>query len=447
MKKKLRIAINAQIAPGTGSSSLETVLRVLTELGRLDDGNEEYTFIGHWSEGDWLEPYLNNNQKLVRAPAPLSAKLSRAELVKRALGPLRPIVRKVKQAVVSPSHSPLPASPSITNLPVSSGFYESLDCDVIHFPYQDYILCRDVPTIYNPHDLQHLHYPNFFTPEEVARREIIYPSACRAARVVVTASQFVKQDIIGNYRIEADKIQVIPWSPPPVKTKLKEFSQKEVAILLEKYNLPSPPFILYPAMTWEHKNHLRLLEAVNLLREKKNLEINVVCTGHKNAFYPRIEQRLNELGLEKQVVFPGIVSVEELSLLYHLAQFVIIPTLFEAASAPLFEAWQHGTAVACSNVTSLPEQSANGTAALLFDPFSVEEISSAIKRLATNETLRAELQVNGFKRLKDFDLSRTLRAYRAIYRKTAGAELSEEDRFLLSWDWMSDDNAQFKTKI
>jgi glycosyltransferase involved in cell wall biosynthesis len=96
----------------------------------------------------------------------------------------------------------------------------------------------------------------------------------------------------------------------------------------------------------------------------------------------------------------------------------------------LFEAWQHETAAACSSVTSLPEQAAD--AALLFNPFSVEEIAVALKRMATDENLRRALRAKGARRLTDFSLERTAKAYRAVYRKIAGAALSSEDRRILS---------------
>lgn len=428
MKKPLRIAINAQIPAGSGSGGIETVLRVMTSLGRLD-GDEEYVFIGHWSGSEWLKPLLNERQTLVTAPHPEpQPKPNRIENLKRFFGPLRPIVRGLKNIVAPP-----PVPKVNMGIPASSGFYESLNCDVIHFPYQDFVNCR-MPAIYNPHDLQHLHYPQFFTPEEIKRREITYPAACRAAQTVVAASQFVKQDITEKYNVGADKIQVISWSPPEIA--VNDFTEEKAGFLLKKYDCPPHPFILYPAMTWEHKNHIRLLEAIALLRERDGLKITLVCTGHKNDFYPVIEKRLRELNLVSQVKFTGIVDYEELSIFYRLAQFVIVPTLFEAASAPLFEAWQHGAPVACSAVTSLPEQAAD--AALLFDPFSVDAIANAIKAMTSDETLRADLRLRGYERLQNFDAGRTAKAYRAVYRKAAGVTLNEEDLHLLKWDWMRD---------
>ncbi len=418
MRKKLRIGINAQIPASSGTGGIETVLRVLTSLGRLE-GDEEYVFIGHWADADWLKPLLSDRQIIARAPRPaLSPAQNSIKNLKRAISPLLPLARRVKSFLIAPQTQ--------TAIPTSDGFFESLNCDVIHFPYQEYACCH-VPTIYNPHDLQHLHYPQFFTPEQIEQREIIYPAACRAAHTVAVASEFIKQDIVKNYGIQAAKIQVIQWSPPELKA--NDFAEIDDDLLFEKYNCPPRPFALYPAMTWEHKNHIRLLEAVALLRERENLIINLVCTGNKNSFYPRIERRLRELNLEDQIQFTGIVEYNELSVFYRRAQFVIVPTLYEAASALLFEAWQHNAAAACSSVTSLPEQAAD--AALFFDPFSVEAIADALKKMTTDEKLRSTLRAKGTKRLQSFSLERTAKSYRAVYRKAAGAELTDEDRDLL----------------
>lgn len=420
MNKNLRIGINAQIPSGSGAGGIESVLRTLASLlGRLNKGDEEYIFITHWSDPVWLKPFLGERQKIVSAPKPEQIiESNQTNFIGHLKKNLKPFARRVKNLV-----TPLNVK---TSIPFSDGFYESLGCDVIHFPYQDYVRCC-VPTVYNPHDLQHLHYPNFFTAEEFERREIIYPQACRASKIVVAASQFVKRDIIEKYKIAAEKIEVVPWSPAEFET--KNFTSDEANLLLEKYELPPRPFMLYPAMTWEHKNHLRLIETIYLLRERENLKINLVCTGQKNAFYPQIEKRLRELNLENQIRFTGIVEHSELSVFYRLAQFVIVPTLFEAMSAPLFEAWQNGAPVACSSVTSLPEQAAD--AAFLFDPFSVEEIAAAIKKMSSDENFRIELRERGFRRLKDFDAEETAKSYRAVYRKAAGLILNDEDKDLL----------------
>ncbi len=437
MKERLRVAINAQLMPDGAAGGTVTVLRALTALARLEDGAEEYVFIGPHDDPEWLRSLLPANQRIVRGPAPAPLRVDSLEPFKRALGPLRPVARNVKRILTAPTAALTVAAGARASLerfapaPPKS-FYDRLGCDVIHFPFQTFEPCG-LPFIYNPHDLQHLHHPEFFTPQEIALRETLYPAACRAAHTVVVASQFVKHDLVERYGIAPEKVQVIPWAPPPLPESAGTAQANDFLTLKRKYELSDRPFALYPAMTWEHKNHVRLLEALARLRDREAIELQVVCTGHKTDFWPRIERQMNELGLGGQVKFPGLIPREELNALYRAAQFVFIPTLFEAASAPVFEAWQHGAPVACSSVTSLPEQAAG--AALLFDPLSVEKIAGALALMATDGALLNELRRRGARRLEDFSLERTAKAYRAVYRRAAGHALDEEDRWLLSRDW------------
>ena len=188
-------------------------------------------------------------------------------------------------------------------------------------------------------------------------------------------------------------------------------------------------------MTWEHKNHVRLLDALARLRDREGLVHSFRLHGPSDRLLAARRASGGRAGARGAgEVFGPRFRSEDLSAFYRAAQFVFIPTLFEAASAPLFEAWQHGAPVACSSVTSLPEQAAG--AALLFDPFDVEAMARALARMATEEGLRDELRRLGARRLDDFSLERTAKAYRAVYRRAAGRGLCEEDRRLLGWDWM-----------
>jgi glycosyltransferase involved in cell wall biosynthesis len=419
----LRIAIDARFKANQGFGGVESVMiGLISALSSLKDGDEQYLIIGPAEDYDWLEPYIGPNQQLVAYPAP-----SVSEHTGRSLGPLRPAARRIFRTFFP---SPVVPEHQWPDVPISDGFYESLNCDVLHFPHQLFILCA-LPTIYNPHDLQHLHYPGFFDARSIAYRETIYPAGCHFANTVVTASAWAKRDIARNYGTDPEKIQVIPWSAPTQA--YSDPGRDLIDAVREKFDLGSP-FAFYPAMTWQHKNHLRLLEALALTGQRYGNETQLICTGHQNEFWPRIEQQIAELGLQKRARFLGLVEPAELRAIYKLAQFVIIPTLFEAASGPLFEAWAHGTPAACSTVTSLPEQA--GDAALLFDPLNVEAIAEALMQMSTSDSLREDLKRRGQRRLRDFSWERTAKAYRAVYRRAAGRSLGEEDRALLNWDWM-----------
>lgn len=417
--------------PDGPSGGTVTVLRALASLAELD-GAEEYVFVGPHDDPEWLRPLLPPGKQIVRGPkvmSPLASKVDSLESVKQRIGSLRPVAREVKRFLRTATVTAALADSAIQFAPAARrSFFQSLGCDVVHFPFQAFEMCG-VPSIFNPHDLQHLHLPEFFTPEEILDRERVYPAACRAAHTVVVASQFVKRDVVERYRIESEKVQVIPWAPPPLPIVRQETDGRGLRALRQRYELGDGPFALYPAMTWEHKNHLRLLEAVAQLRDRRSLHVRLICTGYKTEFWPIIEKKLHELGLNEVVKFPGLVPISDLNALYHEALFVFVPTLFEAASAPVFESWQHDVPVACSRVTSLPEQVAD--AALLFDPLSVDQIAAALQRLTDDVNLREDLRKRGTRRLKDFSLERTAKAYRAVYRRAAGLRLIEEDRWLL----------------
>ena len=201
-------------------------------------------------------------------------------------------------------------------------------------------------------------------------------------------------------------------------------------IVKEKYRLKQP-FAFYPATTNPHKNHILLLEALAYLRDKCGLDIRLVCTGNlSDPFFLKIKRCITNLELSDQVKFLGWIPEEDLRSIYRLSHFLVIPTLFEGFCFPIFEAWLEGTPVACSNVTSLPDQVKD--AAELFDPTQVESIANAVAKVATNVELQQKLRKRGCQRLKEFDWERTAKAYRAVYRRAACRPLTEEDCSILS---------------
>ena len=420
----LRVAMDARVTPESILGGVATaVWSLIRALGGVTDGPEEYAIVvGSERQADWLRPILGPNQRLVFRSASRKHPL---------LKPFVPAIRFVQNVLSPPRFWP--------EVPVSDGFYEALACELVHFPTQRFTVCA-LPTIYNPHDLQHLHYPQFFSPSELAWRETIYPAGCHFARTVIVNSQWIKDDLIRQYRVAADKIQVIPEAAP---TQAYPEPTPESLARLQACHQLERGFALYPSVAWPHKNHLGLFEAIAYLRTERNLRVPLVCTGARHeASWPAIAERLKALGLDSQVKFLGFVPAEDLRGLYRLATFLVLPTLFEANSLPIFEAWAEGLPVVCSNVTALPEQVRD--AAVLFDPHDPVAIAEAMRALAVDSRLRQELRARGSQRLRDFDWERTARAYRAVYRRAAGRALSEEDHWLLQWDWMRESERELE---
>lgn len=429
---KLEIGIRAEVMPGT-SGGVGTAVRCLVEsLGRLD-GPERYTVVVSTNDQlDWWKAYARSNQRFIVRNSDRGGP-STYDLLKRVMAPLLPAARRVRQVLAGHRQWP--------EVPLSDGFYERLGCDVLHMPTQAFELCA-IPTVYNPHDLQQLHYPQFWTPAEIAWREKIYRAGCHFAQTVVVGSQWAKDDFVTQYRLSPDKVQIIPESAP---TELySDPSPEVVSEVRERYQLRQP-FALYPAVTWQHKNHIRLLEALAYLRDARGIQVPLVCTGsHHTDHWARIQASIERLRLSGQVKFLGFVPEAHLRAIYRLAQFMVEPSLFEASSLPVFEAWAEGVPVVCSGVTALPEQVRD--AALLCDPLDVHSIAMSIERVSTDGQLRSQLSRLGSIRLRDFDLERTAKAYRAVYRRAGRRPLTEEDRWLLSCNWMQESIEEVKLR-
>jgi glycosyltransferase involved in cell wall biosynthesis len=414
----MKVAIDARILPGVTGGVAVAVKTLVQGLGQLVDSDEQYTIIVDRVEQQaWISSFLGPNQRVVLTPKPM---LGCAERLKRRMfRPLAQYLRATVERRVWPE------------VPVSNGFHESLGCNVLHFPTQGFILCA-IPTIYNPHDLQHLVYPQFFSPQTLAWRETVYPAGCNFAQTVVVGSQWVKEDVVRRYGINPGKVQVIPEAAPTQTSTHPEPS--ELSRVKATHDLKQP-FALFPGVTWPHKNHLQLFRALAQLRDERGITLQLVCTGAcYSPHWPRIEAELRELNLSGQVKFLGYVSDADLRALYGLAACLVLPSLYEASSLPIFEAWFDGLPVACSNATALPEQVRD--AAILFDPTETKAIADALLTAATDHETQRALRGRGYQRLKDFDVLRTATAYRAVYRRAAGARLTEEDRWLLQWDWM-----------
>jgi glycosyltransferase involved in cell wall biosynthesis len=407
--------------PGVGSRGgvQQFAASLVNALGRLSDGPEEYLVIGPRHGGEWLPAILGPNQRLVTAPAPPSGSLEYArELVGRLHLPLDRLYRRLQVLMGRPLFS--------YHVPRSSGFYESLGGDLVHFPHQRYV-DTGLPSVYNPHDLQYVHYPEFFTKHELAEMDVLYRHACGSSVSVAAESVSVKNDVSASYGTSPGKIQVI-FRGPPTELYDAGADTTSLARTRDKFGLMEP-FIFYPAQTWPHKNHLRLLEALDILRRNDGLKVRLVCTGSMNYFWPTIRAAITRMGLSEQVSFLGFVQKEELQALYRLAQFVIFPSLFEGGGFPVLEALRAGTPLACSDIAPLREYA--GEAALFLDPGSAEGIARAIAKLAGDEGLRAGLRRKGHERVGAFSWDATARTYRALYRKVAGRTLGDEDTWYL----------------
>lgn len=378
-------------------------------LGQLD-GDEEFIVIAYPDAERWIGPFLSPRVRLEVVPR--GAGRSRTRRAYDALASHSPALAVAATRLASP------LARSLVQPPRSDGVVEHLRPDVVHFLTPGAMLTT-IPSIYQPHDLQHVHLPELFSPVRRKAREVAYRAFAEQAAIVAVMTEWGRDDLVASLGIARSKVGVVPWAPvvglrpPSTDAAMPELPGR---------------FLVYPAQTWPHKNHMRLLDALASLR-RQGLEVPVVFTGRQNEHFPAIAAAVDRHGLRDQVRFLGYVPDAVIDAAFRRATGLVFPSLFEGWGIPVVEAFALGVPVAASNATVLPEITKG--AALLFDPLQTEAIADAIRRLWTDEALRVELVAKGRAVAAQLDWVKTAATFVALYRLVTGRPRSPEQAALL----------------
>ncbi len=282
---------------------------------------------------------------------------------------------------------------------------------LFHVPIQySPIYGTKIPVIITMHDLQEFHFPGNFSSAERIHRAINNHKAMYETDKIIVSFEHIKKDIINFYKVPENKINVCP--PPFSENWFTTKKETDWQSLEKKYSI-SKKYLLYPAATWPHKNHLRLLEAFKEV-QRRIPDIKLVCTGNKTNYYSSIENKIKELEIENSVKFFGIVPEEDLIGLYKNTSLVVIPTLYEAGSGPLYEAMRYEVPVICARTTSLPETIRDER--FIFDPKNTEDLANLVDKMLTDDKLREGNLLNSKNRMTELSKFDYFESFRNIYK-------------------------------
>ncbi len=373
-------------------------LSVLQGMGQTENiKNEYFVFTGYPNEDvAVLESKYRNIHQI-----PTSQNESKFRFVYRNV---RTLINKIFTALKFKSQ--------ISEVSYVSHLIGKYDIDVLHSPHQSIPKNIEIPSLVTLHDVQELYYPEYFTAEQRAKRAVSNLYVTRRASKVVVSFDHVKEDIVRFFQLDADKVRVCFLSIKGMWfEKFLKNEKMNSAQILEAKEF----FVFYPAVTWPHKNHIQLLKALELLKREKNFIVNLVCTGHQTVFKENIEREAKALGVDQQLTFKGLVSDEELYLLYKSTSAVVIPSLYEAGSFPLIEAMVLGAPVICANTTSLPNTIGDND--FVFDGKSVEDLAHKLHLILTDVDFKQKNKANSAARADALMNSSVLQVFTNLYQE------------------------------
>lgn len=251
----------------------------------------------------------------------------------------------------------------------------------------------NIKTVVTIHDLIFVRYPKLYSFFDRKIHFNKFKYAAQIADIVIAISEQTKRDIVEFLKIEPSKIKVIYQGCSNAFK--KDYNQNIIDKTKEKFNLPQN-FILNVGTIEERKNLLSLVKAIQHLDTKL-----VVVGGDKSDYAKNVKQYIIDNNLSNKVLFLKNVALEELAIIYKLANIFVYPSIFEGFGIPIIEALYSKTAVITSKGGCFSE--AGGKNSIYIDPSKPFEIKTAIQQIQNNPVLKKEMEEKGHTFVQQFN--------------------------------------------
>ena len=212
-------------------------------------------------------------------------------------------------------------------------------------------------------------------------------SSKNASKIIIGANK-LKKEISDAYKIDDRKIVEIKF--PPILASIDSYQNESIREEILNINKVGN-YLLYPAQFWEHKNHIYIVNAVDFLKNKGELDFKIIFTGHNKGNLLNIKSIIKNKNLEESFIIFDYVKDEELIYLYKNCSCIIIPTLVAPHTFPLYEAFYFKKPV-IYNKSILDEQLLDRVIKL--DVNNIENLKEALNHLKDEEYIKKIINDN-----------------------------------------------------
>lgn len=251
------------------------------------------------------------------------------------------------------------------------------------------------------------------------------PRIMEEADLIITVSEYSKQDILRYFNLPSEKVAVTHLAPEDF---YRPLPSDQVDQFLHKYRL-QPGYILYVGGFSHRKNIRAIIQAFAKIKDQLPESYRIVLAGSAGRSTEELKEIIREKGLEDRVDFPGFIPVEEMAHLYNGAKLFVYPSYYEGFGLPPLEAMACGVPVITSNKTSIPEVVGDG--ARTVSPDDALILAEEMYRLLSDDTAWMEQRNLGFRRVAQYDwrktAARTLQAYYKLYQHPVVSGKEERD--------------------
>jgi glycosyltransferase involved in cell wall biosynthesis len=224
-------------------------------------------------------------------------------------------------------------------------------------------------------DLQHMHYPQFFSKLKRLERWLRVQFILKNTRDLVVSSYDVKNDFYAFFDIPTH-VKFHVYHFVSIVDTFPTASKKEVCA---QFNLPENYFVISNQFH-KHKNHKVALKAIAHLK-KQGQTVHLVMTGklpddNQSAYIQELKQLIATNALDNQVHFLGVIPRDaQLAVMWH-ADAILQPSLFEGWSTVIEDAISLQKPVIAANLCVNVEQLKS--AGFYFSPHNYRELAEEL---------------------------------------------------------------------
>ncbi|MBI3485807.1 glycosyltransferase family 4 protein [Candidatus Daviesbacteria bacterium] len=290
--------------------------------------------------------------------------------------------------------------------------------DLLHIPHFNVPLLYSGKVVVTIHDLIHQKFQMQrastknaldYKIKKIGYKKI-FTKAINKSQKIFVVSEYIKEELMKSCQVPSEKIVITQEAVDQTIINLsKKITEKEIKKVIKKFNIKYP-YLFYVGNAHPHKNIEGLINA--FLQIKKNYQhLKLVLSGNDHYFWQKIKEQYRN----KNIIYTGFVSDQELVALYKSSLAYVIPSLDEGFGIPLLEAFACGCPVLSSNIKSLQE--VGGDAALYFDSSSREDFMDKLILIINNQALRTKLIARGQRRYKHFSWNKLAKQTLSIYQE------------------------------